>query len=611
MQCDVDRYFEPVGLHVEQLYWASNIRVPDQVLNQINTKIANEQAALAAQANVATVKANADARIADAEGKAESSQIEGDALRANPEILRQRAIEAGRELSVCVLEKGSEPGAHVLSGAVMDPRALTELFPDWAERGAPLKQKVTRDEFLFLSETGARSTPNALLPECFHNEGNYIISLGEVTRWLAQQAEALEVAIFPGFAAAEVLYGDNGEVIGVATGDMGIEKDGSIGPAFERGMALQAKYTIFAEGARGHLGRQLIARYTLDEGKDPQAYGIGIKELWQIDPSRHEPGLVVHAAGWPLDSDTYGGAFLYHADGGKVAIGYVVGLDYRNPWLSPFEEFQRFKTHPSIRKHLEGGTRIGYGARAITAGGLLSLPKTVFPGGALVGCEAGHLNASRIKGSHAAIKTGMLCADAAFDALAADRQHDELSSYPKAFEASWLFTELQQAKNFKQWFKKGQTVATLMTGVEQWLLPKLGVRNPPWTLHRTQPDHACLEPAAKHTRIAYPKPDGVLTFDRLSSVFLSSTNHDENQPSHLTLKDPSIPVKVNLAEYAGPEARYCPAGVYEFVGEADNARLQINAQNCVHCKTCDIKDPTQNIVWVTPQGGGGPNYSGM
>ena len=525
--------------------------------------------------------------------------------------LRQRAVEAGRELSVCVLEKGSEPGAHVLSGAVMDPRALTELFPDWAERGAPLKQKVTRDEFLFLSETGSRSTPHALLPECFHNEGNYIISLGEVTRWLAQQAEALEVAIFPGFAAAEVLYGDNGEVIGVATGDMGIEKDGSIGPAFERGMALQAKYTIFAEGARGHLGRQLIARYKLDEGKDPQAYGIGIKELWQIDPAKHEPGLVVHAAGWPLDSDTYGGAFLYHADGGKVAIGYVVGLDYRNPWLSPFEEFQRFKTHPDIRKHLEGGTRIGYGARAITAGGLLSLPKTVFPGGALVGCEAGYLNASRIKGSHAAIKTGMLCADAAFDALAADRQHDELSAYPQAFEASWLFTELQQAKNFKQWFKKGQTVATLMTGVEQWLLPKLGVRNPPWTLHRTQPDHACLEPAAQHTRITYPKPDGVLTFDRLSSVFLSSTNHDENQPSHLTLKDPSIPVKVNLAEYAGPEARYCPAGVYEFVGDGNDARLQINAQNCVHCKTCDIKDPTQNIVWVTPQGGGGPHYSGM
>jgi len=525
--------------------------------------------------------------------------------------LRQRAIEAGRELSVCVLEKGSEPGAHVLSGAVMDPRALTELFPDWAERGAPLKQKVTRDEFLFLSETGARTTPHALLPECFHNEGNYIISLGEVTRWLAQQAEALEVAIFPGFAAAEVLYGDDGAVIGVATGDMGIEKDGTIGPAFERGMALQAKYTVFAEGARGHLGRQLISRFKLDEGKDPQAYGIGIKELWQIDPAKHEPGLVVHAAGWPLDTDTYGGAFLYHADGGKVAIGYVVGLDYKNPWLSPFEEFQRFKTHPSIRKHLEGGTRIGYGARAITAGGLMSLPKTVFPGGALVGCEAGYLNVSRIKGSHAAIKTGMLCADATFDALVADRQHDELSAYPAAFETSWLHDELKLSKNFKQWFKKGQTVATLMTGIEQWLLPKLGVRNPPWTLRHSIPDHACLEPASKHTRIAYPKPDGVLTFDRLSSVFLSSTNHDENQPSHLTLKDASIPVKVNLAEYAGPEARYCPAGVYEFVGDGNDARLQINAQNCVHCKTCDIKDPTQNIVWVTPQGGGGPNYSGM
>ncbi|MBD8637468.1 electron transfer flavoprotein-ubiquinone oxidoreductase [Stenotrophomonas sp. CFBP 13725] len=525
--------------------------------------------------------------------------------------LRQRAIEAGSELSVCVLEKGSEPGAHLLSGAVMDPRALSELFPDWAERGAPLKQKVTRDEFLFLSETGARTTPKPLLPECFHNEGNYIVSLGEVGRWLAQQAEALEVAIFPGFAAAEVLYGDAGEVIGVATGDMGIEKDGSRGPNFERGMALHAKYTVFAEGSRGHLGRQLIARYQLDQGKDPQAYGLGIKELWQIDPAKHEPGLVVHAAGWPLDGNTYGGAFLYHAEGGKVSIGYVVGLDYKNPWLSPFEEFQRFKTHPAIRKHLEGGKRIGYGARAITAGGLLSLPKTVFPGGVLVGCEAGYLNASRIKGSHAALKTGMLAADVAFDALTAGRQHDELTAYPQAFESSWLHAELQQSKNFKQWFKKGQTVATLMTGIEQWLLPKLGIRNAPWTLRHSTPDHACLEPAAQHTRIDYPKPDGVLTFDRLSSVFLSSTNHEEDQPSHLTLKDPSIPVQVNLAEYAGPEARYCPAGVYEFVGAQGQERLQINAQNCVHCKTCDIKDPTQNIVWVTPQGGGGPNYSGM
>jgi electron-transferring-flavoprotein dehydrogenase len=524
--------------------------------------------------------------------------------------LRQRAIEAGSELSVCVLEKGSEPGAHLLSGAVMDPRALAELFPDWAERGAPLKQKVTRDEFLFLSETGARTTPKPLLPECFHNEGNYIVSLGEVGRWLAQQAEALEVAIFPGFAAAEVLYGANGEVIGVATGDMGIEKDGRHGPNYERGMELLAKYTVFAEGSRGHLGRQLISRFKLDEGRDPQAYGIGIKELWQIDPAKHEPGLVVHAAGWPLDGSTYGGAFLYHAEGGKVSIGYVVGLDYKNPWLSPFEEFQRFKTHPAIRTHLEGGKRIGYGARAITAGGLLSLPKTVFPGGALVGCEAGYLNASRIKGSHAALKTGMLAADAAFDALAAGRQHDELSAYPQAFEASWLHAELQQSKNFKQWFKKGQAVATLMTGIEQWLLPKLGIRNAPWTLRHSTPDHACLE-AAQHTRIDYPKPDGVLTFDKLSSVFLSSTHHAEDQPSHLTLKDARIPVQVNLAEYAGPEARYCPAGVYEFVGSEGDQRLQINAQNCVHCKTCDIKDPTQNIVWVTPQGGGGPNYAGM
>ena len=525
--------------------------------------------------------------------------------------LRQLAVEKGSELSVCVLEKGSEPGAHILSGAIMDPKALTELFPDWQAMGAPLKQAVTQDEFLFLSETAAKATPQALLPECFHNHGNYIVSLGEVTRWLAQQAEALEVAIFPGFAAAEVLYDEAGAVMGVATGDMGIQKDGTPGPNFERGMELHARYTVFAEGSRGHLGRQLIARFKLDEGKDPQSYGIGIKELWQADPATHQPGLVVHAAGWPLDSDTYGGSFLYHAEGGKIAVGFVVGLDYKNPWLSPFEEFQRFKTHPAIAKHLQGGKRIAYGARAITAGGILSLPRTVFPGGALVGCEAGYLNASRIKGSHAAIKTGMLAAEAAFEALAAGRSRDELSAYPEAFEKSWLHAELLQAKNFKQWFKKGRTIATVMTGIEQWLLPKLGIRNAPWTIHRTQPDHACLEPAAQHQKITYPKPDGVLTFDRLSSVFLSSTNHDEHQPSHLTLKDASIPVSVNLATYGGPEARYCPAGVYEFVGEGSDTRLQINAQNCVHCKTCDIKDPTQNIVWVTPQGGGGPNYPAM
>jgi len=526
--------------------------------------------------------------------------------------LKQLAAAAGRELSVCVLEKGSEPGAHILSGAIMDPRALTELFPDWKERGAPLTQPVTRDEFLFLGESGARATPEWLLPTCFHNRGNYIVSLGAVVRWLATQAEALGVEIFPGFPAAEVLYDDAGAVKGVATGDMGIGKDGEPTDQFQLGMALHARYTIFAEGARGQLGRELIDRFRLDDGRDPQSYGIGIKELWQADPARHQPGLVVHTAGWPLEDDTYGGSFLYHAEDGKIAVGFVVGLDYGNPWLSPFDEFQRFKTHPSIRKHLEGGTRIGYGARAITAGGLLSLPKTVFPGGALVGCEAGFLNASRIKGSHAAIKTGMLAAEAAFVAIAEGRAHDELSAYPAEFERSWLHAELRQAKNFKQWFKKGRAVATAMTGIEQWLLPKLGFREPPWTLRHHTPDHANLRPAATSPRIVYPKPDGVLTFDRLSSVFLSSTHHDEDQPAHLTLKDRSLPVRVNLTQYAGPEARYCPAGVYEYVGIDEGApRLQINAQNCVHCKTCDIKDPMQNIVWVAPQGGGGPNYAGM
>ena len=525
--------------------------------------------------------------------------------------LKQLAAQAGSELSVCVLEKGAEPGAHILSGAIMDPRALAELVPDWQERGAPLKQAVDRDQFLFLDATGAKATPNWLLPGCFHNTGNYIVSLGAVTRWLAAQAEGLGVEIFSGFAATEVLYDEAGAVKGVATGNMGLGKDGEPTAEFQLGMALLAKYTIFAEGARGQLGRQLIAKYRLDAGKDPQSYGIGIKELWQADPAKHQPGLVVHTAGWPLDGDTYGGSFLYHAEDGKIAVGFVVGLDYRNPYLSPFEEFQRWKTHPAIRKHLEGGKRIGYGARAITAGGLLSLPKLVFPGGALVGCEAGTLNASRIKGSHAAIKTGMLAAEAAFAAIAAGRAHDELDAYPQAFERSWLHAELLQSKNFKQWFKKGRSLATLMTGIEQWLLPKLGIRNPPWTIHRDRPDHACLEPAARHQPIAYPKPDGVLTFDRLSSVFLSSTIHDENQPSHLTLKDASIPVAVNLDRYAGPEARYCPAGVYEFVGEAGSERLQINFANCVHCKTCDIKDPTQNIVWTAPQGGGGPGYVGM
>jgi len=526
--------------------------------------------------------------------------------------LRQLAIAQGAELSVCVLEKGAEPGAHILSGAIMDPRALTELFPDWAQRGAPLHLPVKRDKFLFLGETSAYQTPHWLLPMCFDNQGNYVISLGEVTRWLAQQAEALEVALFPGFAAAHVLYNDNNAVIGVATGDMGLQKDGTPGPNFERGMALQARYTLFAEGARGHLGRQLIERFQLDTGRDPQAYGIGLKELWQVPEQQHEAGLVVHTAGWPLRSDTYGGSFLYHLPDQRVAVGFVVGLDYKNPWLSPFEEFQRFKTHPAIRAYLDNGKRLAYGARVLTAGGILALPKTIFPGGALIGCEAGYLNASRIKGSHAAIKTGMLAAEATFAALVAGRAHDELAAYPQAFETSWLKTELQRAKNFKQWFKKGQHVGTLMTGIEQWFLPKLGVTNPPWTIHRQQADHQCLEPAAQHTPINYPKPDNCLSFDRLSSVFLSSTHHEENQPCHLRLKDENVPVQFNLERYAGPESRYCPAGVYEFVeDDAGAPRLQINAQNCVHCKTCDVKDPSQNIVWVTPQGGDGPNYPAM
>ena len=529
--------------------------------------------------------------------------------------LKQLAAAQARDLSVVVIEKGSEPGAHILSGAIMDPRALTELIPDWKERGAPLHQPVTDDAMVFLSAKSGFRTPGFLLPECLNNHGNYIVSLGNVVRWLAQQAEALGVEIFPGFAAAEVLYTESGAVRGVATGHMGLGKDGAPTDHFQLGMELLGKYTIFAEGARGHLGKQLIARYHLDEGRDPQTYGIGIKELWEIDPARHQPGFVLHTAGWPMDEQTYGGAFLYHLEDNKVALGFITGLDYSNPYLSPFEEFQRWKTHPNIRWYLEGeeqglkpAKRLAYGARAITAGGLLSLPRTVFPGGALVGCDAGFLNVSRIKGSHAAIKTGMLAAEAAFDALVGGRAHDELSAYPAAFESSWLHTELNKARNFKAWFKKGLSVATVMNGIEQFVLRG----HVPWTLHRDKPDHSYLKPAAECTPIVYPKPDGKLTFDRLSSVFISNTNHEENQPAHLTLRDATIPVARNLALYAGPESRYCPAGVYEFVKNDDGSdRLQINAQNCVHCKTCDIKDPGQNIVWVTPEGSGGPNYGSM
>ncbi|MEY3381580.1 MAG: hypothetical protein RL468_2178 [Pseudomonadota bacterium] len=526
--------------------------------------------------------------------------------------LKQLATEQGREVSVVVLEKGSEPGAHILSGAVMDPRALKELLPNWKELGAPLNQPVSGDDVLFLTESSARRTPDFLVPECFHNQGNYVISLGALTKWLGEQAEALGVEIFPGFTAAEVLYNEEDAVIGVVTGHLGIGKDGQPHEGFQLGMELRAKYTVFAEGARGHLGKQVIAKYRLDQGKDPQSYALGIKELWEVPADKAQPGRVVHTAGWPMDSSTYGGGFLYHLEGNKVTLGFVTGLDYQNPYLSPFEEMQRWKTHPAIRAHIQGGKRIGYGARAITAGGLLSLPKTIFPGGVLVGCDAGYLNASRIKGSHAAIKSGMLAAEALFGALTTERAQDEVAAYPVAFAQSWLYEELDRARNFKQWFKKGNTVGALMTGIEQWLLPKLGLKRPPWTVHRTEHDHARLKPAADCQPIDYPKPDGTLTFDRLSSVFISNTNHEENQPAHLTLKDASVPVNLNLARYAGPEQRYCPAGVYEFVrNDDDSERLQINAQNCVHCKTCDIKDPSQNIVWVTPEGGGGPNYSGM
>jgi len=523
--------------------------------------------------------------------------------------LKQLAAEKNREVSVCVLEKGSEVGAHILSGAVMDPRALNELIPDWKEKDAPLNVPVTEDRFMFLSGTGALKIPSALLPDCFQNHGNYVVSLANVTRWLGQQAESLGVEIFPGFAAAEVLFDEAGLVKGVATGDMGIGKDGQPTDAHQPGMELHAKYTFFAEGCRGHLGKQLQEKFRLRDGADPQVYGIGLKELWEIKPEKHQPGLVIHTAGWPLQNDTYGGSFFYHLEDNLVAIGFVVGLGYTNPYLSPYEEFQRFKTHPAIKSFLEGGKRIAYGARAISAGGLQSLPKLVFPGGCLIGDNAGFLNASRIKGSHTAIKSGMLAAEAAFDALGAETPAAELAAYPEAFKASWLYEELHKARNFKPWMSKGLYTGTLMVGLDQVLFRGKA----PWTLHHKHSDHETLKPKIECTPIDYPKPDGVITFDRMSSVFISNTNHNEDQPVHLTLKDASVPVNVNLELYDAPEQRYCPAGVYEIVRDDNgaNPRLQINAQNCVHCKTCDIKDPTQNIVWVTPEGGGGPNYPNM
>jgi len=527
--------------------------------------------------------------------------------------LKQLARTQGRGVSVCVLEKGSEVGAHILSGAVIDPIALNELLPDWKALGAPLHTPVSEDRFEVLTASRAYPIPGWMQPPLMHNRGNYIVSLGNVCKWLAQQAEALGVEIYPGFPAAEVLYTDAGAVRGVATGDMGIAKDGTHKPEYQPGMELHARYTLFAEGCRGSLSQELMARFKLRDGVEPQKYGIGIKELWHVTAERHRPGLVMHTQGWPLDTATGGGSFIYHLENQQVAVGFVVHLNYRNPHLSPYDEFQRFKTHPSIRSTFEGGKRISYGARAINEGGLQSIPKLAFPGGALIGCAAGFVNLPRIKGVHNAMKTGMLAAETAFAALAEERSHDELTAYPAAMRQSWVYRDLYKVRNVKPGLKWGMWLGTAHGGMHMWL-NDLGLGAAvPWTLPHGKPDHETLAPAAEMPKIAYPKYDGVLTFDKLSSVFISNTNHAEDQPSHLQLRDPSIPVAVNLARYDGPEQRYCPAGVYEFVAAAGEPgmRLQINAPNCVHCKTCDIKDPLQNIHWVTPEGGGGPNYSGM
>ena len=522
--------------------------------------------------------------------------------------LKQLAAENGQDISVCVLEKGSELGAHILSGAVMDPRALSELLPDWKAKGAPVSVAVTEDRFLFLSKSGAIKTPGFMLPKAMHNKGNYVISLANLVRWLGEQAEALGVDVFPGFAAAEVLYDDKLAVKGVATGNMGIGKDGKPTDNFQPGMELHARYTLFAEGARGQLGKELIEKYELDAECDPQGYAIGIKEIWKVRPEVHQSGLVMHTAGWPLDADTYGGSFMYHMDNNEVAIGFTVGLAYKNPYLSPYEEFQRYKTHPAISRFLEGGERIAYGARAIAAGGIQALPEVAFPGGALLGCDAGFMNGGRIKGIHSAIKSGMLAAEAAFSAIGEDRKQDVLQAYPDAFRRSWLYDELFRMRNFKPLMGNNLYWGTLMFGIDQVIFRGKA----PWTLHRKKADHEYLLPADQCKPVEYPKPDGKLTFDIPSSLYLSGTMHEENQPAHLTLKNPDIPVTVNFTKYAGPEARYCPAAVYEFVTDSDGkTRLQINAANCLHCKTCDIKDPTQNIIWIAPEGGGGPNYPNM
>ena len=519
--------------------------------------------------------------------------------------LKQLATEKGEDISVCLIEKGSEVGAHILSGAVLEPRSLNELLPDWQELGAPLDTPVEQDKFMFLTEKGSFGLPT---PPQMHNKGNYIISLGNFCRWLGEQAEALGVEVYPGFPAASVLYHEDGSVRGVATGDMGIGKDGEKTDSYMPGMDLLAKQTIFAEGCRGHLTKALFETFSLREGKDPQTYAIGIKELWDIEPEKSKPGLVWHSVGWPLNTDTYGGSFLYHLTGNQVAVGYVVGLDYQNPHLSPFEEFQRFKTHPDVRSVFEGGRRVSYGARALNEGGFQSIPKLTFPGGCLVGCTAGFLNVPKIKGTHTAMKSGMLAAEAVFEVLASASPAAEPASYAEKIEASWLWAELYKVRNIRPAFAKGLWLGMGYAALDTYLLRGKA----PWTFHH-HADHTNLKPASDAPVIDYPKPDNIVSFDRNSSVYLSGTNHEENQPAHLQLKDAQIPIEHNLALYDAPEQRYCPAGVYEIVREEDGShpRLQINAQNCVHCKTCDIKDPTQNIRWVTPEGGGGPNYPNM
>ena len=523
--------------------------------------------------------------------------------------LGQLAQEKEQELMICVVEKGADIGAHILSGAVFEPRAMNELFPDWKERGAPLNTAVTKDEILLLKDAqNSRELPHVAVPKTFHNEGNYIVSMGNVCRWLAEQAESLGIEIFPGFAASELIKNDDGSVGGVITGDMGVAKDGSEKDGYMPGMELRAKYTLFAEGCRGHLGKQLLQQFELDKDATPQHYGIGFKEIWDVPAEQHEPGKVVHTAGWPLDENGSGGGYLYHADDGQVYVGLIIDLNYKNPYLNPFQEFQRFKTHPAIKAVLENGKRVTYGARAIAKGGYYSLPKMTFPGGILLGCNAGTLNFSKIKGNHTAMKSGMLAAETVFDAISQGQQHSDLEAYKKAFEHSWVFDELYRSRNFGGAVHK---LGTLLGGAYNTLDQNYFGGKLPFKFKEWTPDYKCTEKANNYQPIDYPKPDNKITFDRLSSVFLSNTNHAEDQPCHLQLKDADIPLTVNLPEYAEPAQRYCPAGVYEVVEEDGKDVFKINAQNCIHCKTCDIKDPSQNITWVVPEGGGGPTYPNM